>query len=63
VYVKALGLDSSPSVPQILTVPCFGPVNTLQVHKNTLEFGNSQCRMGVVELDCHLVWEFAPITL
>jgi len=58
---QALGL--SLRVPQILTVPCFGPVNTLQVHKNALKFGNSQSRMGIVELDCHLVRELAPVTL
>ena len=38
-------------------VPCLIPIKTLQIDQDALQLDNGQSRMGVVELDSHLVWE------
>lgn len=46
-----------------LTVPRIIPVKSLDIDQYPLELGNSQCRVGVVELDGDLVGEFLPRAL
>lgn len=42
--------------------PGFIPVEAFTVNKDSLKFGNSQCRVGIIKLDGNLLGEFSPRT-
>jgi len=44
-------------------VPGFIPLETLQIYKDTLQFGDSERGVGVVQLDGDLVRELIPRAL
>ena len=46
-----------------LTVPRIIPVQTLDIDKDSLELGNGQSRVCVVELNSNLIRELLPGTL